>query len=596
MGKGDFVKKTSYALMILLSLVVLFSFNVSATTLVINSKDWHDVYTGFEYANFKGFSKVLFFSGPLSTDLVTSQIPRDQGVVVIESKGASYFKGYSNYLKASGFKDVTEIISSDPYSLNRKFALEVNAKKFIVINDAFGYDAVSVAPYAYLTKAWVVFANKNNVATVYALLKTQNAESVILYGHLNREVYSSLQSFSPEVINNGNRFEDNLAISNKFMEKHPTDSILVTTGEFIEPELMTGADGKSPVLFTGMNKIYSGFTSFLTEHNIKFVTVVGNELIPIGTKIREITNKKVAVFVKFGQGFTGGVRKTGQVYALTVFPLPHYTIHLTVISANYDPKSKALLVKYANSGNMPAYMTSNIHIKSDGAEVLVVNDAEPVFVEPNQTITVAYNADLSGYITTNLTADFYTLYGEGSNIMDRYILPAGQVAPPLTVKIGFAEVVNRAEVKLVSVVYNKQLKRFLIKIENNGSVNAYVDAQLKGVVVDGVKKDLYYGTPLRITPGDERTLMIKTDLSEADILDNPDVKVVIPYGEAPDLLIKKITQTLELTVVSGNFITGAFTTKVAGVSLGMWALIIIVIALAVFFIWRKKKKGKNNNY
>ena len=587
------MKKTNKLLGVFILLFVFLSLSVvsvNAKTLVINSKNWHDVYVGFEYANFKNFNKVLFFSGPLSTDLITSQIPKKDSVVIIESKTEPYFKGYANYLKASGFNDVSEIISSDPYALSRKFAIEVNAKKFIITNDAFGYDAVSVAPYAYLTHSWVLFANKNNAASVYALLKTQNANSVILYGHLGREVYSALQSFNPEIINNGNRFKDNTVIADKFMQIHPTDSILVTTGEFIEPELMTGGNGKSPVLFTGLNKIYPGFLDFLTKHNVKFVTVVGNELIPIGTKIREITNKKVAVFVKFGQGFTGGVRKTGQVYALTVFPLPHYIIKLSVLSADYDPKNTALLVKYSNAGNMPAYMLSNIHIKSDGNEVLVVNDKEPVFVEPNQTITVAYPADLSGYTTTNLTADFYTLYGEGSDIMDRYVLKPGQVAPPVTLSIGFSEAVNRANVELTDVVYNKQLKRFLITVKNNGQVNAYVDAQLKGVVVDGIKKDLYYGTPLRIIPGDERTLMIRAELSEADILDNAKVKVIIPYGEESDLLTKRIAQEVKLKVVSGNFLTGAFTTKVAGVSVGIWALIIIVIALVLFFVWKRKRK------
>ena len=559
-----------------------------AKTLVINSKDWHDVYTGFEYGNLKGFDKILFFSGPLSTDLITALIPKGDSVVVIESKNQPFFKGYANYLKTAGFDDVTEIISSDPYSLNRKLAFEVDTKKFIVVSDAFGYDAISVAPYAYITNAWVVFANKKNVASVYALLKTKGVDSLLIYGHVNREVYTSLESFNPEIINTGNRFKDNLIIAEKFEDLKPGDSVIVTTGEFIEQELMTGGNGKSPVLFTGMNRIYPGFFDFLEEHNIKFVTIIGNELIPVGTKIREKTNKEVAVFVKFGQGFTGGPRRTGQVYALTMFPLPHYIIDLRIISANYDPKNKLLLVKYFNKGNMPAYMISNIHIKSDGNEVLVVNDKEPVFIEPQQNITVAYKADLSGYTTTNLTADFYTLYGEGPDIMDRYVLETGKVAPPITVQIGFAEVINRAEVELISVVYNKNLKRFIIKVKNTGEVNAFVDAQLKDVIIDGIKQDLFYDGVLRVVPGDEKTLMIKAELSEADILDNPTINVIIPYGEDKDLLTKKITEEVELEVVSGNFLTGAFTAKVAGVSVG-W-LIIIIIVIIIFFILKRRKR------
>ncbi len=576
--------------MFIVVFLVLFSSLASATTLVVNSKDWHDVYTGFEYAHFKGYNKVLFFSGPLSTDLITSLIPRNQSVVVIESTNQPYFKGYVNYLKSKGFQQVTEIKSDNPYSLNQKLAIDAGADKFIVVKDVFGYDAISVAPYAHLTKSWVVFTNKNIASQVYALLKTQNAKSVLAYGHLGRESSIAIKSFNPTIINTGDRFSDNLKIAEMFEQLEPTKSIIVSTGEFIEQDIMTGANGHSPVLFTGQNKIYPGFTDFLNKYDIKFVTIIGNGLIPIGTQIRAMTNKKVAVFVKFGQGFTGGVRKTGQVYALTVFELPHYQIKMDVLSVDYEPLSKLLLVTYSNKGNMPAYFMSNIHMKSNNKEIVVVNDKDPVFIEPNSTLVVAYRADLTGYTTTNLTADFYTLYGETPKVMDRYILPPGEVAPPYTVIVGFAKITDKSQVELLDVTYNKLLKRFFVRVKNIGNVSAYVDAQLHSVVVDGISTDLFFGKKMRVLPGETKSLMIKAELSPADILDNAQVKVVVPYGENKDVMIKSIRKTVDLKVTSGNFLTGAFSMTVAGVNVGWSVVVIVLVGIVLSFVLKKRKK------
>ncbi len=587
--------KTTLFLVISLSLILSSLPLVSAKTLIINSKDWHDVYTGFEYGNFENYNKVFFFSGPLSADLIKALTPKNDSVTVLESANQPYFKDYASYLKSQGFSHVTSLISKNPYQFNQQMAISVNAKKFIIVSDLFGYDAISVAPYAHLTHSWVLFTNKRIASQVYATLKTQNAESVIAYGHIGREAYLAIKSFNPTVINTGDRFDDNLKIAGMYEKIHPTNSIIITTGEFIEHDVMTGADDQGPVLFAGTNKIYPGFMEFLNKYHIKFVTIIGNELIPIGTQIRQKTNKKVAVFVKFGQGFTGGVRRTGQVYALTVFPLPHYTIKLSIKSADYEPESKVLLVTYSNAGNMPAYFMSNIHIKSNGNEIAVVSDNEPVFIEPNSTASVLYKVDLTGYTTTNLTADFYTLYGESPKVMDRYVLPPGSVAPPYTVIVGFSRVQDKSKVELESVVYNKMIKRFVIKVKNIGNVTAYVDAQLMGVTVDGIKENLFFGKKMRILPGETRALMIEADLSPADILDNEEVNVVIPYSQNKNVVIKSIRKTVPLKVTSGNFITGAFSTTVAGVNLGWSIIVLILLGIGAFFFLKKRRKSNEKN-
>jgi len=71
------------------------------------------------------------------------------------------------------------------------------------------------------------------------------------------EVLDALSRFVPEIINeNGDRFLNNIAIVKKYREISPSKQVILTNGEFIEQEIMSGAE---PVIFIGGSNIIAGY-------------------------------------------------------------------------------------------------------------------------------------------------------------------------------------------------------------------------------------------------------------------------------------------------------------------------------------------------
>ncbi len=570
----------TFFLFVILFLLFIIPTSVNAKTLIINSEEWQDVYSSMHYANLRSdIGSVYFFAGTNYAELISNLLTPGEEILLIESSTKPYYKDYENYLKIKGFSNIEVKYVKDIYQTNLDLGSEIRTNKFVVIDDEYGYNAVSVAPYAYITNSWVIFANRDNVGDIVSFLDDKDAQEVLLFGHLNREVVDALQKYSPEIIDNKNRFVDNVRISEKFLKIKPeTGTAMATTGDFIETELMSGGDGRSPVLFIGKDNIYPESYKFLDRNNIRLVEIVGNDLIPAGQRLRDLTNKKISVIVKFGQGFTNLPGKSGQVYSLTVFPLPKFTFFLNIDAISYDSNQKALFVKYRNSGNSPLYGLSNIHIRADDQEVAIVSDKDAFFVEDGEVSVVKYDVDLTEHLSKELSADFWTLYGESPEFMERYILESGKTDPPYSLPITLENFENNAELRLDSVVYKKNWKRFSVKVTNIGQVDAYSNARINDILIDGVETTIYTQGVSKIPAGDSKNLLIKADLTESDILDNPTLKVTVQYGQDEELLTKELEQEFEFKVSSSTMIY-------VGIVIG----IVILAAIAGLFVWKKKR-------
>ena len=72
----------------------------------------------------------------------------------------------------------------------------------------------------------------------------------MIYGNVDREVKNTLAKYNPEIINKeGDRFLNNIEIVKISEIKHSKQAVL-TNGEFIEQEIMSGSE---PVVFIGTN-------------------------------------------------------------------------------------------------------------------------------------------------------------------------------------------------------------------------------------------------------------------------------------------------------------------------------------------------------
>ena len=140
--------------------LVQFGSAIDYTHVVTNSENWIDVYSGLHYATLEGVSSDFLTSSNHGSILLDS-ISKEKSILVLTSRDEPYVFNYPDLIISEGFKGADEIISKN---LNLELIDELlDIQNFVIVDDSYGYNAISVAPYAAISKSYVLFANKQNI-------------------------------------------------------------------------------------------------------------------------------------------------------------------------------------------------------------------------------------------------------------------------------------------------------------------------------------------------------------------------------------------------------------------------------------------------
>ena len=220
----------------------------------------------------------------------------------VEETEKEYFKNTKDWQNVYSralyrvIKGLTPIDFKDEQN-NMYYAEQLSSNNYVLVNTVDYYDAVSVAPYAALTKSYVLFADSKSIDGILDFLNKQDVRKLTLYGDFESEVRNKLDKFDPIVINKGGKFENNIEIVKEFKKIDDKKQALLTNGEFIEAEIMSGSQ---PVIFIGQDNVLQITREYITNSNIEAGILVGNELVGTATVVRRQTG--ISVFVKFAQG------------------------------------------------------------------------------------------------------------------------------------------------------------------------------------------------------------------------------------------------------------------------------------------------------
>jgi hypothetical protein len=338
---------------ILLLFLLALPLAAAVDQVIINSGDWQDIYGGIVYARLNDLDVHYVAEETQGIQLIDEVLNNDLSeVLLIESKNEPFIFGYDSKLKKHGF-NVKKLLSANGQETNLELAeiivKEKRITRFIIVDGKLGYNAVSVVPYALLTNSFVLFADRTNKDNVAAFLK-KNAEEIILYGRLDREITEELTALNPEIINTGDRCEDNTNIVKKFLDKSPTKQVLLTNGEVLEPGLF---NKEFPLLFIGTSNVPENVIDFIKDSDIRVGVVIGYDLFANAKNIREETGIKI--LLKYGQG------RNSQLYALDIFPLPSYSPSIGIKNIRYNTLSKQLEVIYENMGEVYTFVQALSH-------------------------------------------------------------------------------------------------------------------------------------------------------------------------------------------------------------------------------------------
>lgn len=535
--------------------------NVSAVEKVIsNSADWKDVYSTMLYASLIGKQPGLFLtSAKHSTILLYSVAKETEGILVVSSRSQPYIVNYKSVMDGQGYQNVEELVSNTiNLDLGKRIIEEKNINKFIIVDDAYGYNALSVGPYAALAGYYVLFANERNIGQIDNFLDDANPTEVIIFGQVDEIVKTRLEKYNPETINKGDRFDNNIEIVKRYLQIKNTQQILMSNGEFIEASIMSGQD---PVLFIGRNTVPQQVQDYIKESEFQVAVLIGNELINSATTIRRQLG--ISVFVKFAQGARNPEGPIAAVEDLDKFPMPSYALNMELFSIIYNKATNTLWVTYHNLANLGTFVKGTITLNVDGQQI-VVGDQEPVFVDKNQYKTITYDVVLEG---DNITAQVYTLFGEGRRSLENVLQG--------TVQVGIVEILDDSAINITSVVYDRNNNEFLVTIENIGDVDVYVNLELLDLFVNGEYIIVSSPDTVLLKPDQKVTLKVPVKLSDSDIENNPVIKVKSYYGERENSLIKTIY--------------GEFEFKEKSIDYAFYVLLVLVIILLLLILFGKKK-------
>ena len=502
------------------------------THVVSNSEDWKDVYSTIHYANLKGVGNDFIVSTKHGTTLL-DEIGKTPKIRVMTSKNTPYVFNYPDTIISKGIADADEIVSKN---FNIDLIKELpEIKNFIIIDDSYGFNAIAVAPYAKITNSWVFFANEITIYEIESILENRNIENIIIYGHTDKEVKDVLSKYNPEIIDKEDRFENNIEIVKKYLEKNPTKQVILSNGEFIEKEIMSGQE---PVLFTGKENVPDKIRDYIKESDIEIGVLIGNDLVGAATNIRRTAG--ISVMVKFARGARGQTGGVASIEGLDLFPVPTPSLSLEIHSIKYNKASSQLEVTYKSDSNLPIYLKGTIDLAVDN-EKTKVGDLEAIFMTPGDYKTIIYPLEIT--VSDYIEASIYTLFGETTSSLDRIL--------ERTMEVETIDVKDRCkfnEKNIKSVKYSKQKKEFLIKIKNFEAIDCWADLEIENIIIDASSETIGSESNTLIPSGKTKTITIKKTLEKQDIENNPTIDLISYSGEREFSLVHTYKDNFDLKI------------------------------------------------
>ncbi|MGV8141724.1 MAG: hypothetical protein ACP5NW_04770 [Candidatus Woesearchaeota archaeon] len=560
------LKKIFLCLFLFLSIIITSNSVIGVEKVVSNSADWHDVYSSMLYASLIEKQPGLFLTSTKHGIVMLYAIPKGiNGTLIVSSRSQPYTVGYKSTMESQGYTGVEELVSNTiNLDLAKRLLSEKNIRKFIIVDDAYGYNALSAASYAVIDKFYVIFANERNIGAIDNFLSDADPDKVIIFGQVDEPVKTRLAKYNPQTINQGDRFDNNIEMVKLYQKVNPSKQVLMSNGEFIEASIMSGDD---PVIFIGRSTVPTQIQDYIKAADFQVAVLIGNELINSATAIRRQLG--ISVFVKFAQGSRSPTGPIATVEDLDKFPMPSYAVNLGIYSIMYNKATNSLWVTYKNNAAIGTYFKGTITMNGD--EALKVADVEPVFIDKNQYKTIIYDQFIDGrplvIESEDITAKIYTLFGEGKKSLEN-VLEA-------ELEVESIEIMDGSVMQIVDLVYDKNKGHFIITVENTGTVDSYISAEMLDLFINDEYITISSEEIILVKTGKKTNIIIPAELSDNDLDNNPTVRVKIYYGERENSLINTQSKEFQLKLKGPDYVT--------------YILILLIIILLLLILFGKKK-------
>jgi hypothetical protein len=571
--RGKFMKM-QVAFILLMLLVVAHAQDMVA----INSFDGRDVLSGVFYANVKGLPVKFMPSQGGNADVFAAKIGSNHDVLLIQSSTIPVSGFVENALKGKN-NTVTVYSSSDGSATNLDLAKKSGASGFIIVGSAYSDSALSVLPYAKLSKYYVILADKDNIAQIKDIVSGKN---VIIFGLVDKEVTEALSSSNPQIIGKGeDRYADNILMADKTMKDYNVNHLIMVDGKFLEESM---ALGDQPILLSGTiipQPTYDFIKQNVRNDKLVSIMLLGNNLVVPAYDMRERMkqefaseglNKTVGIVVKFAQVIPSA--NTG-VMNLDTFNMPAYTPALNISDVAYNTQSGKIMATVSNIGDGAAYFTMEVRVKVNGNDFKSFPVGDAMLIQKGEQKGQEYSFDMKSVTEGNITALVLVKYGVTKASPESFIQKEGPLA-----SINY---VDKSNVSVQAANYNAEKKTLSVTLRNLGQQKAYAFSHVT-LNLGGAPATISSAGTKELAPGALVVDEFPLALSDADFAANSQVQINVDYGARQGFLVKKGAFMMPLQkegTPSGSPM----------VLVGAGILVILLIALLAYFLMGKKSKS-----
>lgn len=518
---------------------------------IANSADWHDIYSAGVFSALEGH-EFRFLISQRHSEILLPEV-RKPNIIVIEDEKRPFVKGYASRLTTQGY-NATSIIIQDA---NTELLDHLNTKKYIIIDPAFGYDAVSALPYATYTEHYPLFVDRTNIDEVLPTL--EHAENIIILGQIDPIVEEQLTQYEPEVINEGSRFKNNILLAERYRASTGAKQAILTNGEFLEVDMFRLGKERQPIIFIGEDRPPEETMQYLRGAGLETAVLIGNELAGSAKQIKDVLN--IPVFVKFAKGTTTGGGLFKDVQGLDIYPLPILDPQLTLIGMYYNTVDKQVQLMLENNRSFITHARPTISVLIEGELFETVGEEESAILAARSIEGFTYDSDLTEHIAKNLTAQILVPYGPAAAELTRTV----DEQVPIQV-IGDADT---CEITIKGARYDKKTQRLHITLTSKEP--CYAQTQIQDLIVSD---ELTVASAQTSLVEEDTVIEIKQRMDDVDLADNKRITIEVRHGAQEDLLIDVTRKTLPLKTSTINYYL---------------LIALIVIIILGWLLWRKKR-------
>jgi hypothetical protein len=433
----------------------------SAFIVLVNSQNYQDVLAAAVYSA-AGNHTLVFAIDPSQAVFISKYYTsiKSEPIIYIEGN-RTVLPNMAAILRAASLQNLTIVQGVD---VQEWVADQFPRNQAILVGGVHGQDALSVAPYAALTRSPIFFIdNPSGADSKLQAIKRRGYQSVLVYGSLAHQLSEKQTALFQNIrtIDEGSRYANNMKIVKEFLSLKPSRQVMLVSGYSFEKSMV---DSNYPIVLIGRSSVPESLASFLRENNITSGVVFssdspspsqGSSIVDGIARLRELY-PSLSIFIKFGEGFSG----VSQALPLMVLTLPSPAISLRVLNLSYNVGSKLFELRISNSGDF-VYLLAGVFVSQVGS-----SQSSQILLAPNQTTSLAIPLDASAAISSGVipAADITVYYGEDSQLLDN-------IDTISFVNIPLSTYSDNSSVRLVGITYSSQRKAFELAMEGEGWVS-----------------------------------------------------------------------------------------------------------------------------